>query len=301
MYMKTILSLDGGGMKGYLSCALLVELEKRTGLPCHKMFDMVAGTSIGGIMAALIATGKSATDVLKFFTEDGPVIFGKQQMFSFNGVFRPRYAGAPIERCLQNRFGKLSLADCKLKLLVPSFDLVTYDPFFFKAPPAGADYPLWQVARATSAAQSYFPAFRLEDRILWDGGNVANNPALCAWAEALKMWGDEPIRVVSVGCGTSESKVEPLKLINAGIAKIGVETVGLLFDANDDLPDYVLYQCLEEGAYFRAQPRPTHNLAIDGADPHSLEILRQEALKFISDEDRFLQSVSCAVGTGDRT
>ena len=287
---KRILSVDGGGMKGYLPCAMLVELERQAGRPVSEMFDMIAGTSIGGILACLFATGSTATEAMKFFTSDGPVIFGSQQLMSCNGVFRPRYAAGPLETCLQNRFGKLTLADCKAQLLVPAFDLVAYEPYFFKSGTADTNYPLWQVARATSAAQTYFPAYDVGNHVFWDGGNVANNPAACAVAEAYKLWGDEQLCVLSIGCGTASSKVDPQNIINAGIARIGTETMGLLFDANDELPDYLLKQLLDEQHYFRAQPNPTVDLAIDGADPAALNQLQLEAQLFVQNSAGLIKS-----------
>ena len=166
---------------------------------------------------------------------------------------------------------------------MPAFDLVAYEPFFFKSTAAVNNYDLWQVARATSAAQTYFPAFTLGDKVLWDGGNVANNPAACAVAEAARMWGtNEKFRVLSLGCGAASSKLTADKLINAGIAAVGVETIGLLFDANDELPDYILRQFLSSG-YYRLQPKFTHSLAIDGADPTAIANLQAEADQAIKD------------------
>jgi hypothetical protein len=275
--MKTILSIDGGGMKGYVPCAVLVELERRTGKSCSDLFDMVAGTSIGGILACLIATGKSATEALKFFTEDGPVIFGHQQLFGTHGIVKPRYAAGPIEECLKARLGTALLAACSKPLLVPAFDLVAYKPYFFKSTRPDESYQLWQVARATSAAQSYFPAFVLNDMILWDGGNVVNNPAACAVAEAARAYGrTEPLKVLSLCCGASQSVLPPKQLINAGLVKVGLETLGLLFEANDKLPDYVLRQLMPE-SYFRIAPTFTHNLAIDDASSKALLALQYEA------------------------
>ena len=275
--MKSILSIDGGGMKGYIPCAVLMELEKRAGKTCFDMFDMVAGTSIGGILACVIATGKSATEALKFFTEDGPKIFGHLQPFGNAGIIKPRYAAAPIEECLMNRLGTATLGNISKALLVTSLDLVKYEPYFFKAPNFETPHPLWHVARATSAAQSYFPAFQLGDKVLWDGGNVANNPTACAVAEAVRLWGrTEPLRVLSLGCGASGSKFPAEALVDAGIAKVGVETLGLLFDTNDELPDYILKQLLP-GGYFRIQPKVTQPLSIDGVDEKSMANLRAEA------------------------
>lgn len=275
--MRSILSIDGGGMKGYVPCAVLVELERRAGKSCTEMFDLVAGTSIGGILACLIATGKSATEALKFFTEDGPKVFGDVQAFGHGGILKPRYAAEPLEGRLMDRLGAATLSSCKSKLLVPAFDLVSYDPFFFKSSKIERDYQLWQVARATSAAQTYFPAFELGNMVLWDGGNVANNPAACAVAEAVKIWGpDEKLRVLSLGCGAASGKVSAHSLVNAGIAAVGLETLGLLLDANDELPDYLLRQLLTEG-YYRIQPKFTQPLTLDGTDEKAISGLIAEA------------------------
>lgn len=280
--MKRMLSIDGGGMKGYIPCALLGALEAKTGKKCHEMFNLVAGTSIGGILAALIATGRSATESLEFFTSDGPAIFGKGQLFGNSGIVRPRYGAETIETRLQERFCGRKLSDCKIKLLVPAFDLVGYEPYFFKSFKTDKDYPLWQVARATSAAQTYFPGYKLDDKIFWDGGNVANNPAGCAAAECIKLWGDEQFQVLSLGCGAARSKIKAESLINAGILPVGIETMSLLLDANDELPNYMLNQFLDDGSYLRVQPTFPKTPDLDGADQDDLTQLHDYAWRCIS-------------------
>lgn len=286
--MKTILSIDGGGMKGYVPCSVLVELERRAGKPCSEIFDLVAGTSIGGVLACLISIGKSATEALQFFTEDGPKIFGHTQMFGEGGFIKPRYAAAPIETCLMDRFGTATLAGCKRRLLVPAFDLVAYQPYFFKSTGFEVPYLLWQVARATSAAQTYFPAFELDGKVLWDGGNVANNPAVCAVAEAMSAWGEgETFRILSLGCGADASRLTPKKLIEPGMAAVGLETLGLLFDSNDQLPDYILRQFLKTG-YFRVQPKFGQSLSIDGCDAKAIAALQAESKRCIEQAGNIL-------------
>src|SRR5271157_2514121 len=173
--MKTILSVDGGGMKGYIPCSVLIALEAKAGKPCGEIFDMFAGTSIGGIIVCLLALGRSALDSLKFFSEDGPKIFGHQQFLGYSGILRPRYSAQPLEECLRDRLKIVppsglawepSLSSVKKALLVTAFDLTAYEPVFFKTPNPDTDYMLWQVCRATSAAQTYFPAFRLDNMVL---------------------------------------------------------------------------------------------------------------------------------------
>ncbi|MBU6430640.1 MAG: patatin-like phospholipase family protein, partial [Cyanobacteria bacterium REEB65] len=264
--MKSILSIDGGGMKGYVPCAVLVELERRAGKPCYEMFDLVAGTSIGGILACCIAARLPASKALGFFTEDGPKIFGHQRFLHQGGVIGPRYDNQPLELALRNRLGSARLYNIGMEILVPAFDVRQYEPFFFKR---GQGYDLWQVGMATSAAQTYFPGYKLDSRIFWDGGNVANNPCACAVAEAVKKWGDEPLRVLSLGCGSAISKFPPESLVSPGIVRAGGETMGLLFDANDELPNYILKQFLDAG-YWRIQPQFPTLVPIDGASPSEL-------------------------------
>jgi len=293
MVVKTILSIDGGGMKGYIPCAVLATVEARAKKTVPELFDMVAGTSIGGILACIFATGKTATDALQFFTVDGPNIFGNEQPFGHAGVIKPRYAAQPIESALFARLGNVTLSQAQMPLLVPAFDLVAYEPYFFKSPNKDVDYPLWQVARATSAAQTYFPGYKLDDKVLWDGGNVANNPTLCAMAEATRMWPDQQLRVLSLGCGASKSRFTATELIDAGIAKVGIETMGLLFDENDRLPDYILRHLMPDG-YFRIDPKLSA-LSIDGADEKALIDLRNVANQTIVDNaamiDAFLEFI----------
>lgn len=271
-------------MKGYIPCAVLAELEKRANKPVSEMFDMYAGTSIGGILASLFASGHTATEALEFFTVDGPLIF-KKRWFNFTGLLRPRYGADVIEERLKLRFKDTKLSDCKKALVVPTFDVASYTPYFFKNPlREDADYYLWQAARATSAAQTYFPGFKLDERVLWDGGNIANNPSACALAEAVRMWGwKEDFKILSLSCGAKGSVFTAKNLMNAGLIHAGVETMNLLFEANDQLPDYILSHLLED-AYTRIEPPLglVRDLEMDGASEADLEKLSQVAKQTIA-------------------
>ena len=126
-----------------------------------------------------------------------------------------------------------------------SLDLVSQEPFFFKVPDASADsrnYFLWQAGRATSAAQTYFPACELDDKILWDGGNVANNPAICAYCEAMKLWPGEQILMVSLGTGSQNANIKPKSLVNGALIQVGLATVQMIFEAGSEDVDYQMTQ-----------------------------------------------------------
>jgi patatin-like phospholipase/acyl hydrolase len=174
------------------------------------------------------------------------------------------------------------LKDCKTNLLVTSLDLISQEPYFFKSYDDTPNYFLWQVGRATSAAQTYFPGFELDGSILWDGGNCANNPAAYAVADAVKLWKGERLKVLSLGCGAAKANINPLRLINAGIVRAGLASVGLLFETGAEDTDYQLEQALGDD-YMSLQPKFARNVALDDASEEGLSWLNEAAMGFVTD------------------
>ncbi|MDE2104819.1 MAG: patatin-like phospholipase family protein [Patescibacteria group bacterium] len=298
--MKKILCIDGGGMRGYLPVAILVELEARTGRRCSELFDGIWGTSIGGIAAGLLGSGVPAKDVLKFFTDDGPKIF-KKRFGHWIGVFGPRYSARVIEAVLAKRFEG---CEPRTRLGLTVFDLATQSPYFFKfGPHLKHLVPLWQAARATSSAQIYFPAFHAflpdGEHVFWDGGNVANNPAVCALADAKRHWSHHRIVMLSLGCGTprvddGQTLAAARKLVNTDAFHNGLATMATLFEADSEEVDYQMRQFLGEH-YVRIQPLLDQMLPMDDATPAGLQNLRDAAVNAVRDSraalERFLAKI----------
>ena len=297
--MKKVLCIDGGGMRGFIPASLLVELERRSGRRCCELFDDIWGTSIGGIVGELLAAGVPAVEALKFFTEDGPRIFRKtlRSRASLDGILWPKYPAAPIEAVLQKRFQNLEL---HTHVGVTAYDLVKQVPYFFKfAPYVHHCTELWQAARATSSAQLYFPAFEvlLADarHVFWDGGNVANNPSVCAFAEASRH-GNRTL-MLSLGCGAPrpvygrKALAAAQALVNTNGVRNGVATVTTLFAAGSEDVDYQMTQFLG-GNYHRIQPVLDTELPLDDASPAGLRALRDAAANAVRDYghrlDKFL-------------
>ena len=189
-----ILSIDGGGIKGILPAALLARIEEEItrGVPAGRYFDMIAGTSTGGIIALALGFGLPASTVHKIYVDQGaeifprrtgrsPILRGLQLAWrALNDLHRYRHDADALERALSGAFGAAMLGQCERRLVVPAFDWNT-EVFLFKTP-HHPDYkldwpnPLVTVARATSAAPTYFRAFKGADRRFLDGGVSANNP-----------------------------------------------------------------------------------------------------------------------------
>lgn len=288
-------------MRGYLPIAMLVEFERSSGKRCCDIFDMAWGTSIGGIGASLIGCGVPATEVLKFFPDDGPPIF-KKRFGHYIGIFGSRYKGSVIEGVLQKRTAGLVP---KIHIGITSFDQQTQKPYMFKfVPGQNVGDKIWQATRATSSAQIFFPKYRVtfEDgpHAFVDGGNVANNPAMCAYVEAKKIWPNEEIVIYSLGCGDVAPKAPGIfmrfleKICGDSLLWNALETIFTLFEASSEEVDYQLEQLIGSN-YYRFQPALKVPLAIDGVSGSALDNLKEAASDaIVSSKDitkSFLQKI----------
>lgn len=209
---KRILTIDGGGIKGIFPAALLAECESVLRLrSAGDYFDLIAGTSIGGILALALGLGLTAREITDFFVSKGPAIFPKDILprNSLRLLFgRPRHSAENLRECLREVFGTKTLADSRVRLLIPSFDATRADIHIYKTahhPKLAFDHRLSavEVAMATAAAPTYFPSYDSEHCItLIDGGIWANDPTAIAVVEGICTlgWRNDEIDVLSIGC-----------------------------------------------------------------------------------------------------
>lgn len=206
-----ILSLDGGGIKGLFSASVLAKLEDDLGVSIADHFDLIVGTSTGGLIALGLGMGMRPRELVRFYVENGPKIF--QRSFGLRSLthwISRKFPQAPLRDALQECFQDKRLADCTTRLVIPSYNLGDDDVYLFKTPHhqrLKRDYkvPLWKVGLATTAAPTYFPSFRELDSLrLIDGGVWANNPTMVGIVEAVSMLG-VPLENISVlSMGTSD-------------------------------------------------------------------------------------------------
>lgn len=278
-----VLCIAGGGMKGLPAAAALDELQIMAAGKLADHVDLIAGTSIGGILAGLVSAALPGP-YTSFFTQDGPAIFNPAWYRHW-----PLYPAGPIEAVLQRRFDCKALKDCKTKLLVPALNRTDQVPFMFKSYDTGnllldGATPLWQVGRATSAAQRYFPAFKLGNKYLWDGGNIANDPSVCAYADACKLWPGEQVKLLTIGCGQDDVPAPGWPQWVQDLAL----TIGLQFATGQEEVQYQMKQFL--GDYYRViQPTFAAPVKLDGADPSSLAYLVEAGRQFVNDQRPMLE------------
>jgi len=218
-----ILSLDGGGVKGIFSAGVLAAIEEDLDISVADHFDLIAGTSTGGIIAIGLGLGLRPREIVEFYLREGPSIFPKWcGLRSLQHWFLRKYSAKPLEEALKRCFKEKRFGDSKKRLVVPSYNLGEDDVYIFRTPHSerlGRDYkvPAWKVAKATGAAPTFFPASRDVDSLrLIDGGVWANNPSLVAVTEAFGTLG-VPLSAIHVfSIGTSDSVTHRKKRLNRG-------------------------------------------------------------------------------------
>lgn len=223
-----VLALDGGGVRGIFSAAVLAGLEEDTGHRVVDHFDLVVGTSTGGIIALALGAGLAPREILEFYVTERRAIFGGWRAWaSIRRVFAAKYHSDGLEAALKQIYGDRLLGESRIPLVIPSYNLGENAVYLFKTPHherLRRDHrvPMWAVGMATSAAPTYFPAFRLplDEVRLIDGGVWANNPAMVGVTEAVSMFGRglDEIRVLSLGTTTSMT-TRPTVLDNGGLAR----------------------------------------------------------------------------------
>lgn len=215
-----ILSIDGGGIKGLFAASLLAEIEGSlcSGQPVGNFFDLIAGTSTGGIIATALSGGRTATEIAHTYLERGAEIFppstGIRSRIAnayarhVRGLWRYRYETRPLQILLEDLLGDRILGDTERRLCVPAFDGNFNEVHVFKTP-HHPDFQLdWRermvdVALATAAAPTFFSVYHNKGRQFADGGVWANNPVMIALVDALSCFDLErrAIHILSIGSG----------------------------------------------------------------------------------------------------
>jgi uncharacterized protein len=215
-----ILSLDGGGIKGTFSAAFLAGIEEMTDKKIADHFDLITGTSTGGIIAIALAMGISAADVLNFYQQQGPKIFPstgihRRILSMIRWGFASKYSTHPLRVALEGVLGELRLGEAKRRLVIPSFNADNGDVYLYKTAHHERfkqDYKVHavDVALSTAAAPTYFPVFSARNGMsLIDGGIWANCPATVGLIEAIAYLDKQPkdIEILSVGTTSSPFSV----------------------------------------------------------------------------------------------
>ena len=289
-----ILSLDGGGVRGYLSAKILENVEKHLNsldgqdIPLGARFDFIVGTSTGGIIAALLALGKSASDIRALYEQDIPFIFSKNMRRNkLRTASISKFSSKNLYSKIEEYFEELTFNDVKTHLLLTSVDLTTATPRFHKSAYmqrnlSRCDELLGNAIKASTAAPTYFKAARnlKHSDYLIDGGIVANNPSLIALIDAFqfeypslreipKPVSYSDVFLLSVGTGeVCEMPYNPHDIQNGGKLAWAKPISSILMEAQSKLAAFqmgFLFKDYKEN-YLRINPHLKTKFDLDEAD-----------------------------------
>lgn len=317
-----ILAIDGGGIRGIIPALILQRIEERLNQPISELFHMIAGTSTGGILACALTAPvengkpKSAAEIVDLYRKSGQEIFKSSFWHGFGsigGMVDEKYESKYIEGILKDYLQDVPLSEIEQDLLVTSYNIYSRKPYFFKSWKARGqklkpgelkeerDFLLRHVARATSAAPTYFePAYVSNvpnangtKYPLIDGGVYANNPVMCALSSARILYPKATrFLIVSLGTGETQREIPYDKAKDWGLAGWARPLLYILFDGVSDVADYHMQQMFSIRDYFRFQidinndmnNQHAPNDDMDDASPENIAKLEAVASSLIKNE-----------------
>jgi patatin-like phospholipase/acyl hydrolase len=311
---KIILSIDGGGIRGIIPGQILTHIE---GLlkeiyddSTYKIadhFDLIAGTSTGGILACAYLLSEygrpkyTAEEVVDIYFERGDDIFTIplfHRIRSAAGVLDEKYPAEGLEETLQDYFGDAKLSDLLKPSLITAYDIKRRKAHFFTqhdAQDPEQNFYLRDVARATAAAPTFFEVSNIKSEAnkyypLIDGGIFANNPALCAYAEMRNKFSTKEMKIlasdillISIGTGYAKASYSYDEAKDWGLAAWAKPALDMMMTGVSDTVDYQLRQIFEaadaSNQYLRINGEipPGIDPNMDCVDPENLQLLKKFA------------------------
>lgn len=314
---KPVLSLDGGGGRGFWTAIVLAELERLLGRPLHEVFDLVIGTSTGAILGLLIASGRFEMprivsmyrDFLgevfppsrwrrpRYLAQSIPEVFGLH-------LASPLYSAEPLEKLLRDYLSVggrlLTMVEAQTNVAATAWDSEGESAILFTSYADHKDVPMWEVARSSSAAQTYFAphCFRgsFDDMALSDGGGGENNPARTAIAEAISLGFHDPL-LVSIGTGRSRRVESAEKLSKLGYIGWAPRLLRFTMGASADWADHTCNRVLPRGRYFRLQSNIPFGVseAMDDASARNIDAIATWAATYVRRNGRRFEDIVDAI------
>ncbi len=309
--MLRILSIDGGGIRGLLPLYFLAALEREAGVPLSRLFQLMAGTSTGGIIVAMLSApgphGQplyTVEQVIEAYLSLGRQVFHAspgRAVAHLGGLIGPKYPAQRLQAFVQDYFGDLRLSQTVTPLLMPAYEIEQNTPWFFKTSyaklhPNAVDDPLLsQAVLATSAAPSYFPPFALDQTHCFiDGGIFANNPAMCAYAEAKRLFpGQQQPFFLSLGTGSYHRAYTCAAAQSWGSLGWAIPLYHMSMNGSSTTVDYQMKAVVGSEQYYRFQlPLPRQAIAMDNASQRNLDLLSALAQQWIAKNQPKIRSLA---------
>lgn len=268
-----ILALDGGGLRGIFTAAVLAEAEDAYGPAFLDSFDLLAGTSTGGILALGLASGRTCRRMLGFYLEAGSEIFRKPRRI--RRVTGPKYDRRPLDDLLRQELGETTrMNDLRKSVCITAYELVSGTTRVWKDDHSpelrvGGDMRVWKVAAATSATPTYFAPVQLDvSDSQVDGGVWGNNPAIVGITEAVRYAGRDigDIRLLSIGTTSQLLRVSSHEeAVGMGLKDWVFKGLDLVQGSSSMANDNQARLLLSEDAYLRLDSERARKIKLDDA------------------------------------
>ena len=272
-----VLSLQGGGCLGI---GQAVALGRIPATP----WDLIGGTSVGAINGACLSIDLPAWSLMDFYKKRAPQIFRRSfwQMVSPTRLWDcAKYPATELEAALRDVLGAAALSDCKIPFIATAIEMGTGRNVYFQSygkssedqdeiiigPDSGMK--LWEVCRASSAAQTYFPAFQWGGMTFWDGGSSGNNaPDMLLFCEAADLGNPGTIRMLSIGAGRVQWPFRANDMVNPSIVAALKATVQVAYGSVELNAIYQAKHLLGI-RHYRLNANLPADFAIDDAGPNA--------------------------------
>lgn len=315
-----ILSIDGGGLRGIVPITILQKIESMTGKKVQDIFDMVAGTSTGGLLACCLTLRDetnpfcpkySLEQIADIYSSYGSTIFPVRTGFArilqrIRGLFAPAYGSEGLAQVLRLFVADQTISEALRPVLVSTYDLNSNQPVFFKsseaAGDASADARVYDVCRATSAAPTYLPAysFMYKNKPITgiDGGVFVNNPSMAALAETSRYGsagfyhkkdgtpvGYDEIRILSLGTGSYEGTISEEEAVSWGQLQWITRITDIMMKGVNKSTHYETQEMLDPGKYLRLSIEIRDEKYADMADarPATRQYLLQQVAEQVTE------------------
>jgi len=285
-----ILSIDGGGLRGVVPLTILKHVEELTGKPIWQSFDLIAGTSTGGLLASALTIPKSPgireakytlNDILNVYLNRGQEIFPPRKtklgewLEAVDDTLHPKFKADGIAKVFGDVCGDARIKDSLTDIMICTYDLTNNLPLFFKSRLGKCsqeqNVSIYDACRATSAGPTYLPAYEFNypngkeksNRLCIDGGVYVNNPAMAALSEFSKHHAEygygtadkdidyNDVFVLSVGTGTYAGQITPAQAKSKGEIFWATRITDVMMRGVNRTTDYEMNEMMETGNYLR--------------------------------------------------
>lgn len=292
---RFILCIDGGGMRGVIPIAILKALEdkiKAKGFdkPLASYFDLIAGTSTGGLISLVLSYTPEVTldSLSNTYMTSGSTIFPEDD-FPFSRLrklFVEKYPVNGIEEVLSQWFRDKKMDEAKVPTMVVSYDLSIGEETLIRSW-KNTDFYVREAGRATSAAPTFFAPMEKGSSILADGGVIANNPSVYAYYEAKKLYPNcKKFHILSVSTAGKSHKMQGSQA--SGLLSWAEDIVPMYSTAQKRLIDYVMYNN-KEVSYIRIDGQMGKNIKMDDISEQALLQMKEYGESLAKDYDQVLE------------